>query len=328
MNFIQKKIIEKITEYNKIALFFHEIPDFDALGSCFALKTFLTDKFHKKQVKIVGLDILDPNFGKEYFHFDKTHVTNEFLKDSLGIVLDVANESRVWSSRHRFCKELIRIDHHPQIEAFCDIEWIDDKSPATCELVGRMLYEWDEAYLSAIVASYLYAGIITDTGRFIYESTRPETFFLSSQLIKRNFDRNDIYKSVYLKSFKQYKFESYLVSKIKLYKNVKFGYVVIPRNAFDRYDIELRTSMVHVFNNIKELHVWMSIYYDNTIRKWRGSLRSRFIPINFIAEKYHGGGHKFAAGFTLDKKQDYRRLVKDLIKYLNVQIKNRGLTHD
>ena len=95
MNFIQKKIIDKITEYEKIALFFHEIPDFDALGSCFALKTFITDKFHNKQVEIVGLDILDPNFGKDYFHFDKIHVPNEFLKDSLGIILDVANEARV-----------------------------------------------------------------------------------------------------------------------------------------------------------------------------------------------------------------------------------------
>jgi phosphoesterase RecJ-like protein len=75
-------------------------------------------------------------------------------------------------------------------------------------------------------------------------------------------------------------------------------------------------SMVHVFNNINELEVWMSVYYDDTIRKWRGSLRSRNIPINFIAEKYHGGGHKFAAGFTLDKKNDYKHLVKDLTKYL------------
>ena len=328
MNFIQKNIINKITEYDKIALFFHEIPDFDALGSCYALKIFLTDKFPEKQIEIIGLDILDPNFGKGFFHFDQTHVTNDFLQNSLGIILDVANEARVWSSRHRFCKELIRIDHHPQIESFCDIEWIDEKSPATCELVGMMLYEWDQLYVSEIVASYLYAGIITDTGRFLYESTRPETFTLASQLIDRNFDRNEIYKSVYLKSFKQSRFESYVVSKIKLNKNFKFGYVIIPKNAFEKYDIDLRMSMVHVFNNINELEVWMSVYYDDTICKWRGSLRSRNIPINFIAEKYHGGGHKFAAGFTLDKKNDYKHLVKDLTKYLSIQIKKEGFAHD
>ena len=114
----------------------------------------------------------------------------------------------------------------------------------------------------------------------------------------------------------------------KLNKNFKFGYVVIPKNAFEKYDIDLRMSMVHVFNNINELEVWMSVYYDDTIRKWRGSLRSRNIPINFIAEKYHGGGHKFAAGFTLDKKNDYKHLVKDLAKYLSIQIKKEGFAHD
>ena len=95
MKFLQKLIIDKITHYRKISLFFHEIPDFDALGSCFALKRFIKDTFPEKEVHIIGLDILDETFSKGFFEFNLTHVNNDFIRESLGIILDVANENRI-----------------------------------------------------------------------------------------------------------------------------------------------------------------------------------------------------------------------------------------
>lgn len=316
MTFIEKQIIQKIEEYDNISLFFHEIPDFDALGSCFALKLYLNDKYPKKHVEVIGLDTLSDSFGKDLFVFDHKYITNNFLKDSLGIILDTANAKRVWSNRQIYCKELIRIDHHPLIENFSNIEYIDDKASSTCELVGTLMYNWDEKYVSERVALYLYAGILTDTARFLYDTTRQKTFELAAKLISKKLDRNLIHKSIYLKSFRQLRFESYIASLIKFDKDLRFGYAVIPRNAFDKFDIDLRFSMVHVFNNVKELDVWMTIYYDNTVNKWRGSLRSRDIPINKIAEKYSGGGHIHAAGFTLQSKKEYKHLVKDVSEYI------------
>jgi phosphoesterase RecJ-like protein len=75
-------------------------------------------------------------------------------------------------------------------------------------------------------------------------------------------------------------------------------------------------SMVHVLNNIRDLEIWMTVYYDETVRAWRGSLRSRNFPINQIAEKYHGGGHKLAAGFTLKNLSEAKKLRNDIIVYL------------
>jgi phosphoesterase RecJ-like protein len=95
MELLKQTIIDKITEYQKISLFFHEIPDFDALGSCFALKSYINVKFPEKEVRIIGFDVLDTTFAKGYFDFDQQHVPNEFLADSLGIILDTANEQRV-----------------------------------------------------------------------------------------------------------------------------------------------------------------------------------------------------------------------------------------
>lgn len=324
MTFIEKQIIEKIEKYNNISLFFHEIPDFDALGSCFALKLYLNDKYPEKQIEIIGLDILSDSFANNLFVFEHKHITNNFLKDSLGIILDTANVKRVWSNRQIYCKELIRIDHHPLIESFANIEYIDEKASSTCELVGTLMYDWDPKYVSERVALYLYAGILTDTSRFLYDSTRQQTFELAAKLISKKIDRNLIHKPIYFKSFRQLKFESYIADLIKLDKDLRFGYAVIPRNAYNKFDIDLRFSMVHVFNNINELDVWMTIYYDNTVRKWRGSLRSHYLPINKIAEKYSGGGHIHAAGFTLQSKKEYKQLVKDVSEYIRKTTKEKG----
>jgi phosphoesterase RecJ-like protein len=75
-------------------------------------------------------------------------------------------------------------------------------------------------------------------------------------------------------------------------------------------------SMVHVLNNIRGLEIWMTVYYDDTIKSWRGSLRSRSLPINQIAEKYNGGGHKLAAGFTLKNLTQAKKMRQDVIDYL------------
>jgi phosphoesterase RecJ-like protein len=95
----------------------------------------------------------------------------------------------------------------------------------------------------------------------------------------------------------------------------------LAKNSFAKFQVELRMSMVHVLNNIEGLEIWMTIYYDDTIKAWRGSLRSRNYPINQIAEKYNGGGHKLAAGFTLNSLSQAKKLRADVIEYLKQVIK-------
>ena len=109
---------------------------------------------------------------------------------------------------------------------------------------------------------------------------------------------------------------------LKFDKSLGFGYAILPKNIFNKYNIQLRMSMVHVFNNIEGLNAWMTIYYDDSVHKWRGSIRSRTIQINTVAEKYHGGGHKLAAGFTLDNYSQARKIINDMKKMLKEQINN------
>jgi phosphoesterase RecJ-like protein len=101
----------------------------------------------------------------------------------------------------------------------------------------------------------LYAGIVTDTNRFLYLNTRPSTFQLSAKLLDTNFDRQRINDAIYLKSFREAKFDSYVMHQVKFFKELKFAYAILAKDSFEKFGIELRMSMVHVLNNIKGLEV-------------------------------------------------------------------------
>jgi phosphoesterase RecJ-like protein len=104
-------------------------------------------------------------------------------------------------------------------------------------------------------ATFLYAGIITDTNRFLYLNTRPSTFQLVSKLLTTNFDRQRINDSIYLKTLKEAKFDSYVMHRVKLIKELKFAYAILAKNSFAKFQVELRMSMVHVLNNIEGLEI-------------------------------------------------------------------------
>jgi phosphoesterase RecJ-like protein len=104
-------------------------------------------------------------------------------------------------------------------------------------------------------AQFLYAGIVTDTNRFLYLSTKPSTFALVSKLMTTNFDRRKINDAIYLKNLKEAKFDSYVMSRVKFDKELKFAYAILAKNSFDKYGVELRMSMVHLLNNIRGLEI-------------------------------------------------------------------------
>lgn len=313
---IKETIIQKIEQYKNIAIFFHELPDLDALGSSYALHFFLKTKYPDKEIKIVGLDTLSEQFGNGLYDFDKRPTTNEFLSESLGIILDTANASRVWTGRFTSCKELIRIDHHPKLETIANYEWVDDTYCATAEMIAELLLEWDKNNILIPICDGLYAGLLTDSGRFLYPSVTPRTYQITAQLIALGCNREKVHDAIYLKDVNRMKFTSYILKKAHFDSDLGFAWAKLGKNSFDRYGVKLRMSMVHVLGSLKGIHIWFTFYYDNVVKQWKGSIRSTKLPINKIAEKYHGGGHKLAAGVTIYKKKEMKMLVNDIRKYL------------
>lgn len=318
---IETQIFELIKEYDKFTLFVHERPDFDALGSAYAFKEFLKVYFPEKTAYVMGTYGLDPAFGSTVFPFEKEEVKKEFLNSSLAIVFDTANASRILTGMHTQAKKIVRFDHHPKIEEIGDIDYVVPTFSSTSEMVGKWIQDLNYK-LTPIMAKYIYAGIITDTGRFLYLTSTPETYAITSDLLKTGFNRLEIHDAVYNKPILEHKYYFYVIKWTKITSN-GLAYVIVKKNSHRKFGINYPMTMVHALNNIKGVKIWISIYFDNDSGKWKGSIRSRDIAINHFAAMFNGGGHKFAAGFSLDKKKDFFKIIQLLDNYL-YSLKNKG----
>lgn len=318
MTEIQETIMQKIEQYSSVSLFFHERPDFDTLGGCFSLKQFINEIFPEKKVEIIGLDTISPEYCKDFFPYSNKVVDDVFIKYSLGIVCDTANSARVHTQKHLICQETIRIDHHPEIEKFCTIEWINPIFPATVQMIAEMIL--NSGYkLSSTVAKYIYAGLITDTNRFLNYNTNPYSYELASIILKTGFNRKEVHDAVYKGERKELFMNSYVVRKTKIEDGV--AYAIIPGRIYKKYGIDVQYSYVGALANIRGVAIWSTLYYDIRYKSWKGSIRSDDIPINHIAEKHNGGGHKFAAGFSIKNLSEYKIMIQELKAYLQ-SIKN------
>lgn len=308
-------IIDKIKEYDCISLFFHERPDFDTLGSCFAVREFIKTNFPNKIVKIIGLDTLPQIYGSTLFVFNaqQNKASDEYLASSLGIISDTANAARVYSRKNTLCRETIRVDHHPETENFADFEWIDPMMPATCEMWSTLFLQ-SKLKLTSDCAKYLYAGILTDTGRFLHSNTLPSTYDITSKLVATGFRKSEVHDAVYLRDENQIRFTNFLMGRMVIDRKV--AYFVIPKGAHKKFGIYPQLSMVHLLSDIKNVLIWSTVYFDDQTLSWKGSLRSKDIQINHIAAEFAGGGHKFAAGFTVDSLREYDKVIARLHSYL------------
>ncbi|WP_036448908.1 DHH family phosphoesterase [Mycoplasmoides pirum] len=311
---IESHILNLVKEFQNFTLYVHERPDFDALGSAYAFKEFLKEYFPDKKAYVMGTYKLDSSFGANVFPFEKEEVDNEFLKSSLAIVFDTANSDRVLTGKHVEAKKIIRFDHHPKIEDIGDIDWVDPTFSSTAEMVGTFLKLLNYK-LTPIMAKYIYSGILTDTGRFLYLSSSPNTFRITADLLQTGFNRSEIHDIVYNKSISEHKYYFYTLNHAKVTPN-GLAYVLLPKNSHKRFGISYPMTMVHALNNIKNVYIWIALYYDNESGKWKGSIRSRDIPINHFASMFNGGGHKFASGFSLDNKKDFKKIINLLDSYL------------
>ena len=174
---IYNKIYKEIKKAKKIVLARHIGPDHDALGSTLGLKELILNTFPEKEVYVVGSPASKFKFLGNLDKF------TEDMYDALLILTDTPDKKRVDGVDPTKFKYSIKIDHHPFIEKLCDIEWIDDNASSACQMVIELAY-YTNLKLSKEAAEKLYAGLISDTNRFLFKYSTPKTFYLTSYLIK------------------------------------------------------------------------------------------------------------------------------------------------
>ena len=301
-----KSIYKKIENFNTIVIARHIGVDPDALGAQFALKKSIENTFKDKKVYAVG------SKSSKYNYFPKLDKYENSLKDSLLIVVDTPDKKRIDISDIENYQEICKIDHHPFIERFGEYEYIKTDSSSASELVLAFIKE-NNMFIDEEIAKYIFLGIVSDTNRFLFNTTASTFEIISNLIAKYNLNIEKLYQSLYMRPITEIKFQGYIAQNMKVTNN-GLGYVIITNEIMNEYGVDSSSAgnMINNFNNIEEVIVWATISEDAKNHLIKLNIRSRGPIINTIAEKYNGGGHKFASGARVPNMETANMLLKDL----------------
>lgn len=287
-----KKIAKEIKKYNTIVIARHIGPDPDALGSSIGLKELILNNFPKKQVYVVGA----PASRFRYLgNVDKLPEI-EYNK-SLLIVTDTPDTKRIDGVDYSKFAKVIKIDHHPFVEAFADIELIDDKASSASQLIIELAKK-NNYKLNSDIASKLYLGVVADTNRFLYEYTSYKTLELVAWLIKKtNLNFTSLYDNLYTKSLKEIVFSGYISLNMNITEN-GLAYIKLTDDILKKYEVDPSTAgnLIENYNNVDKIKVVAFCSEDKGNNYIKCSIRSKGPIINEIASHYNGGGHIYASG--------------------------------
>ncbi len=299
-----------IESYDTIIIHRHKNPDGDALGSQIGLKHILRENFPEKTILTVG-----DGAGRYAFMEDSVmdEVADETYKNALAIILDTSAKALISDERYTLAAKTARIDHHIFCEEIAEVEVTDTSFESCCGLITAFAKEcgWR---LTPVAAKSLYTGMITDSGRFRYDSTTSQTFRLAAFLMEQDFSTNDIFRNLYADDFSFIRLRAQFVLKIQFVENKKVAYIYTTREEAESYGFDnftISRGMVNVMGEIRGVDVWVN--FTETETGVLAEIRSGAYNINPIARKYGGGGHEKASGATLKDRAEAMSMLSDLI---------------
>lgn len=312
MRNIYKKIYKEIKKYDFIVIARHIGADPDALGSQFALRELIKNKFPLKQVYAVGSP---SNRFKFMGTLDK--VEDVDYDNTLLIVLDTPDIRRIDGIVLDKYKNIIKIDHHPIVDVYADIEHIDDNSSSTSQLILEFALI-NRLKITEDIAKNIYLGIVSDTGRFMHSYTSQRTFELINILLKKSkLDFTLLYEQLYMRPLNEVRFQGYIYENMEVTDN-GLAYIKITDNILKEYGVDSASAgnIISELKCIDEILIWVFFTEDKKSNLIRANIRSRGPAINEIAAIYGGGGHKLASGARLVSWEQVENLIDDLDEVL------------
>ena len=306
---VKKQILDKIKEYNRIIIFRHKRPDGDATGSTKGLQRILKLTYPEKEILLQNSDFAD------YMAFlggEDAPICDEDYADALGIVVDTGTKDRISNQKFSLCKELIKIDHHINIAPYGEPMWVEEERSSACEMIADFYATFkDELKIDSEAATYIYCGMVTDSGRFRFRDVSGETMRLAGMLLDVGINTDKMYANLYMKDFHVYKFEAYAYGQMQITEN-GVAYLHVTKEMQQQFGLsqEDASASVSLMDSIKNSLIWLA-FIDNDDGSIRVRLRSRFVTINSIGEKYRGGGHACAAGATVHSIEEMNQLIAD-----------------
>lgn len=303
-------ILEEIMKYDKIIIHRHVRPDPDAYGSQGGLAEILKTSFPDKQIYTVGQE--DPALN--YLRRLDT-IPDETYEGALVIVCDTANTERISDSRYRSGDKLIKIDHHPNEDPYGDLLWVDTDASS----VSEMIYEFYLAgknqglKMNDEAARLLFAGIVGDTGRFLFQSTTEKTFAYASELMAYDFSRPKLFQEMYDVNENIVRLNGYVLEHFEVLPNGT-GKMMITKDILERFNVtpSEASGLVDSLGSIKSVKSW--VFFIEEEKEIRVRFRSKGPVINTVARKYNGGGHPLAAGASIYSWNEVDGIIAELEK--------------
>jgi len=303
-----EQVFSAIQSFDRIIIHRHKNPDGDALGSQIGLKHILLENFPGKEVYTVG-----DSAGRYSFMEDSQmdEIPDELYSGALAIILDTSAKHLISDDRYMLADKTLRIDHHIFCEKIAQVEVTDTSYESCCGLITEFAVEYG-LRLTPQAAKSLYTGMVTDSGRFRYDSTSANTFRLAAVLMEQPFDTNGIYTNLYSDDLTHIQNKARFIMKIqRTAAGVAYIYTDLEEmKALNMDTFSVSRGMVGTMADIRGVAIWVN--FTETEAGVLCELRSNQYNINPIAVKYGGGGHAKASGATVKNKEAAMAMLRDL----------------
>ena len=305
---VRKEILDLLEEYETIIISRHIRPDGDAVGSTLGLAGIIKNTYPEKRV------FLDNEDYSEYVSFlgdEGPRPADTDYENALVIVVDTGSFDRISNSRVLKGKKLVKIDHHIDDKPYGDVSWVEEERSSACEMIVDLFMFSEKLRMDRRAATCLYAGMVTDSGRFRYRGTCAETLRCAAVLLDYGVDIETVYANLYMDDIETVRFEAEMKGSINITEN-GVAWLRITKETREAHNLSMETAsaVISVMDGIRGSLIWIA-FIENDDGSFRVRLRSRFAEVQELASRYHGGGHACASGATVYSEEEAAALLRD-----------------
>jgi bifunctional oligoribonuclease and PAP phosphatase NrnA len=307
----RERVLERIREDSHFVLAAHERPDGDALGSLVGMQGLL-GALGKDSVMFIAPDDLPLPLEYRFFALDGLiQAPPADVAERTVVFLDCGNIDRNSASVLHGGKHLLNIDHHHDNTRFGTLDHVVPDASCTAEIVWDLMRGLGVRPTPA-VAQALYVGLITDTGRFMYENTGPRAHEMAADLIGAGVDVQDVYKRLYEETPEgKLALLALALSQVRRFDDGELTIALLSAEDFAKTDAEESYSEgiidhLRAVQGTKLAALVRELSSGERKGQRKVSLRATDddVDVSMIARVQGGGGHRRAAGFSTTLKPD------------------------
>jgi bifunctional oligoribonuclease and PAP phosphatase NrnA len=304
----REEVLQEIHDAERFCLVTHEHPDGDALGSLVAMHRVLT-ALGKDSVMLMAADEFPLPYEYRFFDLEglSTVPPSDLMSRTI-IFLDCGNIDRNPLSVVKADEaHILNIDHHHDNTRFGTVDLVDPEASCTAEIVWDLMrslgVEPDQE-----LAEALYVGLVTDTGRFMYENTGPRAHVMAAELIEAGVETHVVYRRLYEDMpYAKLLLLSRALNKVERHDGGALTVARLSRADFEATGAEDSYTegiidQLRAVEGAKVAALSREIDDASQPQRKKVSLRSvdGEVDVSVIARAGGGGGHRQAAGFSTE----------------------------